>query len=255
MDLGLSGRRVIVTGASRGIGEAIALGFAREGARLLLVARDQAKLDRAAEIARALGAEVVTTALDVTAPEAADAAAAAAIQAFGGIDVLVANAGGSSGGVLREATADDWQATYALNVGHAAAFLKASVGHMPLDGGAAVFISSISGNVPVPNRAHYAAAKAALSHAARSFALELAPLNIRVNAISPGSTYFEGGGWDRHRSADPQGFDAFVGEHPAKRLGRPEEIASAVLFLTSPAASWINGVDLAVDGGQLRPRL
>lgn len=255
MDLQLAGLRVVITGASRGIGKATALQFAREGARMLLVARGRQTLEATAAEAAALGADVDSLAVDVTDEGAPAAIVARAAARFGGVDILVANAGGSLGSGLLDTPREDWRATYELNVLHAVDLLKACVPHMPSGAGSAVFVSSISGWQPVSRRAQYGAAKAALTHAARSLALELSGAGIRVNAVSPGSMIFEGGGWERRRQEQPEAFDALIKSHPGGRLGRPEEIAAAIVFVASPAASWINAADIPVDGGQRKPSI
>jgi 3-oxoacyl-[acyl-carrier protein] reductase len=255
MDLRLSGSRVIVTGASRGIGRAIALQFALEGAKLLLVARGAPGLDAVAKEAAGLGAEVELMTADVLDETAPDAIAARAVARFGGIDILIANAGGSFGRGLADTARAEWRKTYEMNVLHAVDLLKSCVPHMPPGTSSAVFVSSISGRLPVSRRAQYAAAKAGLTHAARSLALELVSAGIRVNSVSPGSTIFEGGGWERRSRESPEAFDAFIKSHPGGRLGRPDEIAAAVVFVASPVASWINATDIAVDGGQRRPSI
>lgn len=255
MDLQLTGMRAIVTGASRGIGKAVALQLAREGARLLLVARGSDGLESAAREVAALGADVDILVADVTEAAAPEAIVGRAIERFGGVDILIANAGGSIGGSLADTSREEWRATYDLNVLHAVDLLKSCVPHMPSGRSAAVFVSSISGRLPVSRRAQYAAAKAAMTHAARSLALELSGAGIRVNSVSPGSTIFEGGGWERRREESPEAFDALIKSHPGGRLGRPEEIAAAVVFVASPVASWINATDIAVDGGQRRPSI
>lgn len=255
MDLQLTGLRVVITGASRGIGKATAVQFAREGARLLLVARGREVLEATAAEVAGIGAEVDSLALDVTDEGAAAAIAGRMVKRFGGVDILIANAGGSIGGGLLDTPPDDWRAVYELNVIHAVDLLKACVPHMPSGVGSAVFVSSISGWQRVSRRVQYGAAKAALTHAARSLALELSGAGIRVNAVSPGSTMFEGGSWARRQRESPAAFDALIENHPGGRLGRPEEIARAIVFVASPAASWINAANIPVDGGQHKPSI
>jgi 3-oxoacyl-[acyl-carrier protein] reductase len=255
MDLGLRGRRALITGGSRGIGLAVAEALAAEGAAVGLVARDAAGLAAAAERLGPRGVPVATAVADVTDTPGLKRAVDDIATTLGGLDHLVANAGGTVGrGNLTSAGDDDFTATFALNAGHAAELIRAGLPHLrTAGGGSVVIISSITGMRPAPRTA-YAAAKAAEIHLAATAAQELAPAGIRVNAVSPGSIMFPGGGWDTFQQENPEDFAAFLAtQFPSGRLGRPEEVADVVTFLLSAKASWITGANIAVDGGQIYP--
>lgn len=255
MDLGLTGKRALITGGSRGIGLAVAQALAAEGVATGLVARDAAGLDAAAAMLRETGASVVTAAADVMDTSALNQAVRRVADGLGGLDLLVANAGGTVGrGNLLSANDDEFTATFALNAGHAAELIRSGLPFLNASGGGAVVIvSSITGMRPAPRTA-YAAAKAAEIHLAATAAEELAPSNIRVNAVSPGSIMFPGGGWDMFQRQNPEDFAAFVEtQFPFGRLGRLAEVADVVTFLLSDRASWITGANIAVDGAQRYP--
>jgi len=256
MDLGLRGKRALITGGSRGIGFAVAQALAAEGAAVGLVARDPEGLAAAAaRLATGVPeATTATAAADVTEAGALARAVADIAAALGGLDLLVANAGGTVGrGNLTSAQPGEFTATFALNAGHAAELIQAGLPHMRASGGAVVIISSITGMRPAPRTA-YAAAKAAEIQLAATAAQELAPYGIRVNAVSPGSIMFPGGGWDSFRRQNPEDFDTFLRtQFPFGRLGHVQEVADVVTFLLSDRASWISGANIAVDGAQIYP--
>jgi 3-oxoacyl-[acyl-carrier protein] reductase len=222
MDLGLRGRRVLITGGSRGIGFAVAEALAAEGAAVGLVARDAAALTEAAARLEPHGVPVATAVADIAA-------------ALGGLDRLVANAGGTVGrGNLTSAGDGDFTATFALNAGHAAELIRAGLPHLrAAGGGAVVIISSVTGMRPAPRTA-YAAAKAAEIHLAATAAQELAPAGVRVNCVSPGSIMFPGGGWDTFQRENPEDFAAFVDtQFPHRRLGTLPEVADVAQIYPS----------------------
>jgi 3-oxoacyl-[acyl-carrier protein] reductase len=251
MDLGLRGKNAVVTGGSRGIGRAIALGFAQEGVNVAICARGKEALDRTASELHERGVKVHAVSCDVADPNALDAFLEDARNALGRIDILVNN-------VSAFGHTDDengWKDSFDKDV---MAAVRAGWKVVPWmkdgAGGAIVHISSVSGLEGGWSPA-YSAAKAALVSHSKTLAITLAHFKIRVNVVTPGSIEFPGGGWERVRQTNRTRYDAVLSGIPSGRMGTPEEVANAVVFLASDRASWITGACLTVDGGQHKGNL
>jgi 3-oxoacyl-[acyl-carrier protein] reductase len=253
MDLKLSGKVALVTGASQGIGLATALELAREGCRLAICARGVDALAAAEKQIEALGAEVAAIRADVCEPGEASRLIDKAASRFGGLDILINNVGGASGTSLFSASDEDWHRTFEINVQQVVRLTRFAAPHMRgREGANIVNISSISGWSPqLAGVAQYGSSKAAQIFLTEPLALELAPLGIRVNNVAPGSTGFPDGAWEKFRQREPELFEEYLRDSfPMGRLGTVEEIADAIVFLASPRAGWINGRTIAVDGLQ-----
>jgi 3-oxoacyl-[acyl-carrier protein] reductase len=248
MQINFSGKRVVVAGGSRGIGRSIALGFASAGAAVSICARGQAALDTTAAEIKAAGAKAHAASCDLADKAAIDAYVGAAAAALGGIDILINNASGFGGGDTEEG----WKKGFDVDVMATVRASQAAIPHIERSGGGAILnISSISGYAASIRTTSYAAVKAAVINYTMSQALALASKKIRVNAIAPGSIEFPGGLWDLSKTNNPQLYNTILKSIPWGRLGKPEEIANAALFLCSEHASWVTGQTLTVDGGQM----
>jgi 3-oxoacyl-[acyl-carrier protein] reductase len=253
MDLNLKDRKVIVTGATRGIGLRIARQFAEEGAHLGICARTEAAvLNTLAEFQKK-GTKIVGDAVDVADPDAYPAWIASAAERLGGLDIFVSNvsAGPSEGGV------EGWKNLFETDMLAAVRGCEAALPFLrESDAGSIVLIGSISGvmakALKAPGIHAYGSFKAALIAYGAQISKDLAREGIRVNIVSPGTIYFEGGPWDFIKQNAPDIYQDAIDQTAVGRLGTPEEVAAAVVFLASPVSSFTTSQNLHVDGGYMQ---
>jgi NAD(P)-dependent dehydrogenase (short-subunit alcohol dehydrogenase family) len=247
VDSVLSGKTALVTGATRGIGAAVARALAAAGARVALSGRERALLE---EVAADLATEPVVLPFELRDTDAPGRLAAAALDAFGSVDILVNNAAMASRAWTTDLTAELIDAMYAVNVRAPLLLIGALVPAMRRAGGGSIInLSSVSGVVGTPRRSAYGATKGAIDAATRSLAAELGPDNIRVNAVAPGVVDTQL--WAKNK-AIPGVIEEVQQQTPLRRWSTPEDVADAIVFLATPAARFITGETICVDGGMAR---
>lgn len=249
MELGLKGLNALVTGATRGIGRAIAETLAAEGANVAICARTSAEVEGALA---ALGSADIRTsgcAVDVADGAALKAWVEASAEQLGGIDIVVANVSA----LAIPSSEANWQKGFDVDMMGALRLVNAAMPWLERSkAGAIVAVSSVSGREIDFAAGPYGAFKAALVHYVQGLAFQLAPKGIRANTISPGNTYFPGGVWEQIRHGNPKLYEEALALNPTGRMGTPQEMANAAVFLASPAASFISGTNLVVDGALTR---
>ena len=253
MDLGLTGKRALVTGASRGIGRAIALALAAEGAHVAICARGQAGVTSTVDAIKGSGVNAYGEAFDVRDGNALKNWFEHATAHLGGVDIVVSNVSTRPTGMGIQMWRDGFESDILQHVQLAELALPRMKGE-PSNGANLLFIASIAAsmtNLP-PHEEAYGAMKAALVNYVGQMAARHAANGVRINAVSPGPILFAGGEWDLNRTERPQLFAAASRLPAMGRLGSPEEVANAVTFLVSPAASYITGANLRVDGGAIK---
>jgi 3-oxoacyl-[acyl-carrier protein] reductase len=263
MDLGLKNKIALVTGASRGLGYATALALAKEGCRVIINGRDEARVKTAAEkIAAETGAQVFGLAGDVSLPDVPEKLVAQTVEIFGGLDILITNAGGPPPGSIDSLDEAAWQKGIDLCLMLHVRLIRAALPHLRKSSAASVLtVTSMSVKQPIANLLLSNSIRAATVGLTKSLALELGSEGIRFNSILPGWTETERvtelmtARATANRSTVEEETRKQSEQSPLGRMGRPEEFAAAAVFLVSPAASYITGVMLNVDGGMYKGTL
>jgi 3-oxoacyl-[acyl-carrier protein] reductase len=245
MDLGLKGKKALVTGGTRGIGRAIVEQLAEEGCDIALCARSAGPVAETAAALEKKGIKAVGSAVDVSDLAALKAWVGAAAAALGGIDIFVANVSALAQGMDEES----WRRGFEIDVMATVFGIETALPHLEKSSeGAIVAIGSTAmAEIYGPNRS-YAAVKATLVPYVKGLARNLAAKNVRANLVSPGNVYFKGGVWNIAEERNPEFFKSMIGRNPTGRMGTPQEVSNAVVFLASPRASFITGTNLIVDG-------
>ncbi len=245
MDLKLAGMAALVTGGTKGIGRAIARQFAGEGCHVAVCGRDgDAVRDTVGELARS-GVKTHGQPIDVADPAALKLWVESSARALGGIDILVCNVSALAVGD----TPESWDKSYRTDMMHTVNAVSAALPSLEKSkAGSITIISSVSGFEVDFAAGSYGATKAALLHYAKGLSRQLAPKGIRVNAVSPGNTYFEGGIWQNIEKTMPDLFKTTLSVNPSGRFGTAEEVAFGVVMISSPLASRISGTNLVIDG-------
>ena len=245
MDLGLKGINALVTGGSKGIGLAVAELFADEGANVAICARNAEDVTKATAKLMAKGVKAQGSAVDVGDPAALKAWVDDAAAALGSVDILVCNVSALAVGD----TAETWEKSFRVDMMHTVNAVAAAMPFLEKTKAASiVIVSSVSGFEVDFAAGSYGAIKAALIHYAKGLSTQLAAKGIRVNAVSPGNTYFEGGIWHNIESGNPDLYKMAMGLNPTAKMGTAQEVAAGVVFVASPIASRISGTNLIIDG-------
>jgi 3-oxoacyl-[acyl-carrier protein] reductase len=248
MDLKLKGKRALVTGATRGMGRAIAETLAGEGCNLSICSRKKAEVAAAIESLQSKGIAAYGATVDVTRDQDVREWVARSAEQLGGLDIIVSNVGAMDLGTDRQA----WEKNFNLDVMGLVNLVEAGKPFLEKaaqeHNDAAIIAIASTAAAAISNAQSYGAVKAALIHYVKGLAKDLAPRKIRANTVAPGMVYFEGGIWNRIENDNPEAYQAALAKNPMGRMAVPQDVANAVTFLSSPRASFVSGVNMIVDG-------
>ncbi len=245
MDLGLAGKKAIVTGGSRGIGRAICELLAEEGCDVALCARGEAGVEEAVTALAGKGVRAYSGVVDVSDTKALRGWVAEAAGKLGSLDIFVANVSA----LAQTMDEESWRRSLDIDVLGTVAGVEAAIPLLEKSSAGSIVVLGTTGAVEIAGAPRpYASVKAALVPYVKALARNLAPKGVRANMVSPGNVYFKGGVWNVLEENNPELFRTMVGRNPMGRMGTPEEVANAVVFLASPRASFITGTNLIIDG-------
>ena len=248
MDLNLQGKRALVTGATRGIGRAIAETLASEGCNISICARDEDEVKATVAALRAKGVSAYGARVDVTSDSGVKDWVVSSVEQLGGLDIMVSNVGAMAMGTDRES----WERNFNLDIMSLVHMVEAGEAFLESaaqdNGDAAIVAIGSTASAAITSAQSYGAVKGALVHYIKGLAKNFAPKKIRANVVSPGMVYFAGGVWNRVEKNKPEIYKGALARNPMGRMGAPQDIANAVVFLTSPRSSFTTGINMIVDG-------
>jgi len=248
MDLQLNGKKAIITGATRGIGRAIAETLGVEGSHVAICARNEGQVAKTVEGFKSKGISAIGGSVDIADGNALKSWIQKAIESLGGLDILISSAGAMAMG----ANEDSWKRNLHIDIFGAVNAIEASLPSLEIsaakNGDAAIVAIGSTAGISAGAPSSYGAVKGALVHFIKGISKQNAAKHIRANVVSPGMVYFEGGVWHRTEQRAPQMFNASLARNPMGRMATPQDIANAVVFLASPCSSFTTGINMIVDG-------
>ncbi|MBT4090759.1 MAG: SDR family oxidoreductase [Deltaproteobacteria bacterium] len=248
MDLELKGKRAIITGATRGMGKAMAEAFAAEGCNLSICGLIEEETNEMVESLKAKGVDAYGATIDIRDEQVVKDWVAKSAEQLGGLDIMVSNVGAMAFGAEKPA----WEKNMGLDVFGLVNLVEAGVGFLEESakkyGDAAIIATGSTAGTHATNPSAYGAMKAAVVHYTKGLAKQLAPKQIRVNVVSPGMIFFESGVWGKIKREKPENYQAAISKNPMGRMGKTSEVANAAVFLASPKASFVTGINMIVDG-------